>query len=101
MNIKRITAVALLALTGVLSAAPLKIGWAINDISTDKPVELAGMGGGYLATERATENGGYGTGFLCPVSPQGGQEIVEAAVATLNELKAEDARNGQPPKKEE
>ena len=42
MNIKRITAVALLALTGVLSAAPLKIGWAINDISTDKPVELAG-----------------------------------------------------------
>ena len=42
MNIKRITAVALLALTGVLSAAPLKIGWAINDISTDKSVELAG-----------------------------------------------------------
>ena len=42
MSIKRIAAVALLALTGVLHAAPLKIGWAINDISTDKPVELAG-----------------------------------------------------------
>ena len=56
-------------------------------------IELAGMGGGYLATERATENGGYGTGFLCPVSPKGGQEIVEAAVAMLNELKAEDAKD--------
>ena len=64
-------------------------------------IELAGMGSGYLATERATENGGYGTGFLCPVSPKGGQEIVEAAVATLNELKAEDAKNGQPPEKKE
>ena len=60
-------------------------------------IELAGMGGGYLATERATRNGGYGTGFLCPVSPEGGQEIVEAAVATLNELKAEDAKNCQSP----
>ena len=26
----------------VTKSAPLKIGWAINDISTDKPVELAG-----------------------------------------------------------
>jgi len=49
-------------------------------------IELAGRGG-YLATERATKNGGYGTSFLCPVSPKGGQEIVEAAVATLTELK--------------
>ena len=53
-------------------------------------IELSASGGGYLATERATENGGYGTGFLCPVSPKGGQEIVEAAVATLEELKAAD-----------
>ena len=43
---------------------------------------------GYLATERATKNGGYGVGPLsCPLSPQGGQEIVEAAIASLNELK--------------
>ena len=50
-------------------------------------IQLAGQGGGYLATERASRNGGYGTRFLCAVSPQGGQEIVEAAVATLKELK--------------
>ena len=44
---------------------------------------------GYLATERATQNGGYGVGPLsCPLSPQGGQEIVEEAVKTLKELKA-------------
>ena len=55
-------------------------------------IELSASGGGYLATERATENGGYGTGFLCPVSPKGGQEIVEAAVATLEELKAADVK---------
>ena len=48
--------------------------------------------GGYLATERASENGGYGTRFLCPVSPKGGQEIVEAAVKELKKLKAEDAK---------
>jgi len=43
---------------------------------------------GYLATERATKNGGYGTGPLsCRLSPQGGQEIVEEAVKTLKELK--------------
>ena len=53
-------------------------------------IQLAGQGGGYLATERASRNGGYGTRFLCPVSPEGGQEIVEAAVAGLNELKAMD-----------
>jgi len=53
-------------------------------------IQLAGMGGGYLATERASRNGGYGTRFLCPVSPKGGQEIVEAAVKTLKELKAMD-----------
>ena len=43
---------------------------------------------GYLATERATKNGGYGVGPLsCRLSPQGGQEIVEEAVKTLTELK--------------
>ena len=43
---------------------------------------------GYLATERATKNGGYGVGPLsCRLSPQGGQEIVEEAVKTLKELK--------------
>ena len=47
-----------------------------------------GGSSGYLATERATKNGGYGVGPLsCRLSPQGGQEIVEAAVKTLKELK--------------
>ena len=55
-------------------------------------IELGSADGGYLATERATKNGGYGTSYLCPVSPKGGQEIVEAAVETLNELKAEDEK---------
>ena len=58
-------------------------------------IELAGLGGGYLATERATKNGGYGTSYLCPVSPKGGQEIVEAAISTLNELKAEDLKSAK------
>ena len=53
-------------------------------------IQLTGSGG-YLATERATKNGGYGTGPLIgPVSPQGGQELVEAAVKELKELKAMD-----------
>ena len=48
-----------------------------------------GGSSGYLATERATKNGGYGVGALsCRLSPQGGQEIVEAAVKALTELKA-------------
>ena len=47
-----------------------------------------GGSSGYLATERATKNGGYGVGPLsCRLSPQGGQEIVEEAVKTLKELK--------------
>ena len=55
-------------------------------------IQLSAGGGGYLATERATKNGGYGTGPLIgPVSPQGGQELVEAAVEELNKLKAMDA----------
>ena len=61
-------------------------------------IQLAGMSGGYLATERASRNGGYGTRFLCPVSPEGGQEIVEAAVSTLKELKAMDEPATQQPK---
>ena len=53
-------------------------------------IQLSGSGG-YLATERATKNGGYGTGPLIgPVSPQGGQELVEAAVKELKALKAMD-----------
>ena len=42
MKAKSIIAAALLVLTVCVEAAPLKIGWAINDISTDQPVELAG-----------------------------------------------------------
>ena len=56
------------------------------------------MSGGYLATERASQNGGYGTRFLCPVSPKGGQEIVEAAVKDLKALKAMDEPETQPQK---
>ena len=49
---------------------------------------IDGGSSGYLATERATKNGGYGVGPLsCRLSPQGGQEIVEEAVKTLTELK--------------
>ena len=57
-------------------------------------IQLAGRtDGGYLATERASENGGYGTRFLCPVSPKGGHEIVEEAVSSLKKLKAMDKPN--------
>ena len=58
-------------------------------------IQLAGQSGGYLATERASANGGYGTRFLCPVSPKGGQEIVEEAIKTLKKFKAEDAKSGK------
>ena len=55
-------------------------------------IQLSAGGGGYLATERAEKNGGYGTGPLIgPVSPTGGQELVEAAVQELKKLKAADA----------
>ena len=51
-------------------------------------IELSASGGGYLATERATKNGGYGVGPLsCALSPQGGQEIVEESIKALKELK--------------
>ena len=41
--IKRISSVALLLLTVSAVAAPLKIGWATSDASTDKPVYLQGL----------------------------------------------------------
>ena len=55
-------------------------------------VELSGhLGkdqvGGYLATERAVQNRGYSATInQGPVSPQGGQEFVEASVKGLKEL---------------
>ena len=55
-------------------------------------VELSGHNGkdqhgGYLATERAVQNRGYSATLnQCPVSPQGGQELVEATVKGLKEL---------------
>ena len=42
MKFRHLFAAVLVVLAGALQAGPLKIGWAINDISTDKPVELAG-----------------------------------------------------------
>ena len=42
MKSKIIFAVVLTALALCAEAAPLKIGWATNDISTDQPVALAG-----------------------------------------------------------
>ena len=42
MKVKGIFAVVLTVLAVCAEAAPLKIGWAINDISTDEPVYLSG-----------------------------------------------------------
>ena len=55
-------------------------------------VELAGhlgrdQQGGYLATQRAVDNRGYSATInQCPVSPKGGQELVDATVKGLKEL---------------
>ncbi len=55
-------------------------------------VELSGhlgkdQQGGYLPTERAWQNKGYSASApQCPVSPQGGQELVDASVKGLKEL---------------
>ena len=55
-------------------------------------VELSGhlaadQVGGYLATERAVKNRGYSATInQSPVSPQGGQEFVDASVKGLKEL---------------
>ncbi|MBO5923180.1 MAG: hypothetical protein J6Q81_01575 [Lentisphaeria bacterium] len=55
-------------------------------------VELSGhlgkdQNGGYLATERAVQNRGYSATIgQCRVSPQGGQEFVDASLKGLKEL---------------
>ncbi|MGI6099220.1 MAG: hypothetical protein GX174_13415 [Lentisphaerae bacterium] len=54
-------------------------------------VQLAGTpgpeGGSYLATERGVWGRGYSASIYCNVvSPQGGQDLVEATLATLNKL---------------
>jgi hypothetical protein len=47
-------------------------------------------GGGYLPTERATRGLSYGAvPASCRVSPQGGQVIVDQAIATIGEMFAE------------
>ena len=53
-------------------------------------VQLAATTGvsGYLCTQRAKENMGYGSIiYSCPVSPEGGQTLVNRTLASLNELK--------------
>ena len=54
-------------------------------------IQLAGTpggeGGSYLATERGVWGRGYSASIYCNVvSPQGGQELVEATLAQLNRL---------------
>ena len=55
-------------------------------------IQLCGGGkgteyGGYLATERAAAGNGYSASMYCnQVSPEGGQELVEATLAELNKL---------------
>lgn len=94
----------------------LKIGWAVRDVSTDKPVDmdymhriqarspfsqtfvvqLAGTPtdcSGYVATERGAWGKGYSASLYCnQVSPQGGQELVEATVATLKAIYTEESQ---------
>ena len=44
---------------------------------------------GYLATQRGVDGGGYSSSRYCnAVSPDGGQQLVEATLATLRKLKA-------------
>jgi hypothetical protein len=51
-------------------------------------IQLAGdEGGSYLATARGIENRGYSASLFCnQVGSEGGQELVEATLAALNEL---------------
>jgi len=50
-------------------------------------VQLAGGCGWYLPTERGVQGGHYGSiPAVAKVGPEGGQELVEAALATLAEL---------------
>ena len=57
-------------------------------------VELAGENGfNYLATKRAQENVGYSASMFCnKVSADAGQAIVEAALKSMNEMKAKDEK---------
>ena len=49
-------------------------------------VQLAGVGT-YLPTERAMKGGSYGASIAStPVGPEGGQEIVEIQVETINKM---------------
>ena len=61
-------AAVMLVLAATVQAAPLKIGWAMNDISTDQPVQLAaynqrisriseGLRDPLMATALAIDNG--------------------------------------------
>ena len=54
-------------------------------------IQLAGdEGGNYLATARGAANKGYSASIFCNmVGPDGGQEYVEAVLASLNEMKEE------------
>ena len=54
--------------------------------------QLAGGGGSsYLPTKRGIENKGYSASIFCNVvGPEGGQELVEFTLKTLNEMKAKD-----------
>ena len=50
-------------------------------------VQLASGRGLYLPTERAVRGGHYGASpVVCPVGPEGGQELVEASLAVLTDL---------------
>jgi len=52
-------------------------------------IQLAGMGW-YLPTARALEGGSYGAmPAVCMVGPEGGQELVEETLKTVNELFAD------------
>lgn len=43
--------------------------------------------GGYLCTERATENMGYSANiYSCQVSPKGGDKLVEETLKELNDM---------------
>lgn len=50
-------------------------------------IQLAGTGGSYLATENATNHGGYGAIIQsCTVTPEGGQILVEHTLKLINDM---------------
>ena len=52
-----------------------------------------GGAGGYLPTERSCANRGYGSShYSCRVSPEGGQQLVEATLDNLNSMAQESAK---------